>query len=377
MVRPYCALYVRRVRCAVAVPARPDDVAPRAPRVRPRHVHVCRRCIFAMHALGLWSFDAMQSGTHIHDAMWHSAAGTWTLYGAFAIHFSLGLYALYARRSFRMGTSELAAPDPRLLDRSAARAPLRVRTLRVVRVRRRTAATTCCCPRTSRSCPSGDGCRSPRCSSPGRTAASASTCGCASARGIRALAPMLLVVAVLWPTIALLGLFEGTREVLARTPASSSYGGDYGYGSYDDGYGSSTTDVAAKSRRSKREIHWAYVLLVAGVLAARGVRWARRAAARHRAHHLSGRTRGERARGLSRARGEPQRAHPARVDLRRPRPLHDLPRARAARRRVAASPSGIQSASRSRACAPGRTCASRASCARTPTSRCCRSCRRT
>ena len=62
---------------------------------------------FAMHASGLWSFAAMQSGTHIHDAVWHSKAGTWTLYGAFAIHFSLGLYALYARRSFRMGASEM------------------------------------------------------------------------------------------------------------------------------------------------------------------------------------------------------------------------------------------------------------------------------
>ena len=63
---------------------------------------------FAMHASGLWSFDAMQRATHLHDAVWHSKPGTWTLYGAFAIHFSLGLYALFARRSFRMGASELA-----------------------------------------------------------------------------------------------------------------------------------------------------------------------------------------------------------------------------------------------------------------------------
>ena len=72
-------------------------------------------------------------------------------------------------------------------------------------------------------------------------------------------APLLLVIAVLWPTLALLGLFEGTREVLARTPpASSSYGGDYGYGSgYDSGYGGDAADAAATL---EREIYWAYAL---------------------------------------------------------------------------------------------------------------------
>ena len=33
--------------------------------------------------------------------------GTIALYGAFAVHFTLALYALYARRSFRMGAGEL------------------------------------------------------------------------------------------------------------------------------------------------------------------------------------------------------------------------------------------------------------------------------
>ena len=61
----------------------------------------------SMHALGNVSFDAMQWGTRIHDFVWHSVPGTIVLYGAFAIHFSLALYALYARRSFRMGAGEL------------------------------------------------------------------------------------------------------------------------------------------------------------------------------------------------------------------------------------------------------------------------------
>jgi len=62
-----------------------------------------------MHALGNISFQARQWGTRIHDFVWHSTPGTVALYGAFAIHFTLALYALYQRRSFRMGCS-LASP---------------------------------------------------------------------------------------------------------------------------------------------------------------------------------------------------------------------------------------------------------------------------
>jgi adenylate cyclase len=60
----------------------------------------------SMHALGNVSLEAMQWGTRIHDFIWHSAPGTIALYGAFAIHFTLALYALYARRSFRIGAGE-------------------------------------------------------------------------------------------------------------------------------------------------------------------------------------------------------------------------------------------------------------------------------
>jgi adenylate cyclase len=61
----------------------------------------------SMHALGNVSFEAMQWGTRIHDFIWHSVPGTIVLYGAFAVHFTLALYALYARRSFHIGTGEL------------------------------------------------------------------------------------------------------------------------------------------------------------------------------------------------------------------------------------------------------------------------------
>ena len=59
-----------------------------------------------MHALGNVSFEAMQWGTRIHDFIWHSVPGTIALYGALALHFTLALCALYARRSFRMGAGE-------------------------------------------------------------------------------------------------------------------------------------------------------------------------------------------------------------------------------------------------------------------------------
>lgn len=60
-----------------------------------------------MHSLGNISFPAMQWGTRVHDAVWRSTPGTVALYGAFAIHFTLALYALYQRRSFRMGAGEV------------------------------------------------------------------------------------------------------------------------------------------------------------------------------------------------------------------------------------------------------------------------------
>ena len=85
-------------------------------------------------------------------------------------------------------------------------------------------------------------------------------------------APILLALAVLWPTLALIGGYQGTREVIARSVGSS----DYGY----DSYGDSKEDRAnARTREVQTQILWAYVLLVAGVFVARGVRaWRERRA---------------------------------------------------------------------------------------------------
>jgi len=225
---------------------------------------------FLMHALGLWSVDAMQRGTRVHDAVWHSAAGTWTLYGAFAIHFSLGLYALYARRSFRMGATELTrlvlgfSIVPLLAHHFAAGRYAWSAYGVATRYDALLAAYFSSAPFwgwvqvTAMLVTWSHGCLGIHLWLRERT-------------WYPRAAPMLLVLAVLWPTFALLGLFEGTREVLARTPAAApSYGGDYDYG---DGYGTSSSDVAAKTRSMEQKIYWTYALLVAAVLAARGARW--------------------------------------------------------------------------------------------------------
>jgi adenylate cyclase len=57
---------------------------------------------FANHALGLVSLDAMAAGRWWFLALWRSAPGTLALYGAITVHGILALWLLYGRRTFRM-----------------------------------------------------------------------------------------------------------------------------------------------------------------------------------------------------------------------------------------------------------------------------------
>ncbi len=61
---------------------------------------------FLNHALGNISWQAMEQGAKIAEFIWRGPIGAWALYGALAIHFSLGLWALYQRRHFRIGWGE-------------------------------------------------------------------------------------------------------------------------------------------------------------------------------------------------------------------------------------------------------------------------------
>jgi adenylate cyclase len=61
---------------------------------------------FLNHSLGNISFEAMERGAVVQEWIWRGAIGTVALYGAFAIHFSLAFWAIYIRRSIRMGWVE-------------------------------------------------------------------------------------------------------------------------------------------------------------------------------------------------------------------------------------------------------------------------------
>ena len=61
---------------------------------------------FLNHSLGNISWEAMESGAVVQEWIWRGPVGTVALYGAFAIHFSLAFWALYIRRGLRMGWIE-------------------------------------------------------------------------------------------------------------------------------------------------------------------------------------------------------------------------------------------------------------------------------
>jgi len=61
---------------------------------------------FINHSLGNISFEAMEQGAVVQEWIWRSTLGTVALYGAFAIHFSLAFWAIYIRRDLRMGWVE-------------------------------------------------------------------------------------------------------------------------------------------------------------------------------------------------------------------------------------------------------------------------------
>ena len=63
---------------------------------------------FTNHALGLVSLDAMETGRWWFLALWRSAPGTVALYGAVTVHGILALWLLYDRRTLRMPLWEAA-----------------------------------------------------------------------------------------------------------------------------------------------------------------------------------------------------------------------------------------------------------------------------
>jgi adenylate cyclase len=221
----------------------------------------------SMHALGNVSFEAMQWCTRIHDFIWHSIPGTIALYGAFAIHFTLALYALYSRRSFRMGAGELVrlllgfSILPLLLHHFAAGRYVYsafdvTRRYDVVLTvyfsfvpfwgwRQVTVLLV------------------------------AWAHGCLGVHywlrarpGYHKVAPVLLTSATLLPALALLGIWQGTREVLAQWQLHP----EWLQMTVRDGH-MRDPGVNGPSWNLEVELYWIYVVLLALVFVARVARW--------------------------------------------------------------------------------------------------------
>jgi adenylate cyclase len=63
---------------------------------------------FLNHSLGLVSVDVMDDVLRSVYGVWASPTGTFLLYGAFAVHYTLALWALWQRRSLKMPFAEAA-----------------------------------------------------------------------------------------------------------------------------------------------------------------------------------------------------------------------------------------------------------------------------
>lgn len=221
---------------------------------------------FSNHALGNISLDAMTWGLQFHEWIWHAPIGGTALYAAFLTHFLLALWALYQRRWFRVGWGEgvrlalgfsivpllihhyLAgrwvyttyAIDHRydvvLLSYFTLRPFLGERQILVLIV--------------------------------------AWIHGCLGMhywlrhrRGYQRLKPALLTAAVLLPSLALLGIANGAREVAALAQDPKWKAAVIEQGRIGD------PAIDARVWDIELTIYWAYAAVVALVFVARGVRW--------------------------------------------------------------------------------------------------------
>ena len=178
---------------------------------------------FVNHSLGNISFEAMEAGAQLQEWIWRSAIGTVALYGAFAIHFSLALWAIYIRRSLRMGWVEgirlllgLLIPTLLLQHALAWRFAYSYFDIHLI-YRHALSFYYVLNPYTS-----------------GLMQFSlffiAWSHGCIGLylwlrvkRHFRRVAPFLLIIAVLLPTTALLGVFQGGRQIEAIVRADPAF----------------------------------------------------------------------------------------------------------------------------------------------------------
>jgi adenylate cyclase len=177
---------------------------------------------FLNHSLGNISFEAMERGAVAAEVIWRSRVGTAALYGAFAIHLSLAFWAIYIRRHLRMGWIEglrlgLGFLIPLLVQHALAQRfaytyfdihPVYRNVLYLYWV----------------ADPQIAGLRQIT------LFGVAWLHGCIGLylwlrvkRHFHRIAPLLLVVAFLLPTVALLGVFQGARQVEAKAKSDPAW----------------------------------------------------------------------------------------------------------------------------------------------------------
>ena len=178
---------------------------------------------FVNHSLGNISFEAMEAGGRLQEWVWRGAIGTTALYGAFAIHFSLAFWALYIRRSLRMGWIEalrlaLGFSIPILVLQHALAQRFAFSYFDIHLIYRHALLTYFILD------PWNGGLRQLALFSV------AWLHGCIGLylwlrvkRHFHRAAPFLLILAVLLPSAALLGIFQGTRQVEARVRADPAF----------------------------------------------------------------------------------------------------------------------------------------------------------
>jgi adenylate cyclase len=178
---------------------------------------------FLNHSLGNISLAAMEQGADVQEWIWRGPVGTVALYGAFAIHFLLALWALYIRRDLRIGWTEglrlaLGLSIPLLLLQHV--------------LAQRFAYSYFDIHQTYRQALYLYWVASPLVAGVRQIALFivAWLHGCIGLylwlrvkRGFRRAAPLLLVVAVLLPSTGLLGLFQGARQVEALAHSDPAF----------------------------------------------------------------------------------------------------------------------------------------------------------
>jgi len=178
---------------------------------------------FLNHSLGNISWEAMEWGGVIHEWIWRNPVGTVALYGAFAIHLSLAFWAIYILRHLRMGWIEtlrlcLGLTIPVLVLQHALAERAAYALFDIHPVYRHALFTYWV----------GDPWNS------GLRQLTLFTVawlhGCIGLhlwlrvkRHFHRVARFLLIVAVLLPSVALLGLFQGARQVEAKASSDSAW----------------------------------------------------------------------------------------------------------------------------------------------------------